>query len=357
VSEVKRHGRDVFAICPFHLEKTPSCKVDDDKGLFYCFGCGASGDAIAFIRIRYNCSFKEAVERLASMAGIGVDCRRRGSFSYKPSKAELAERMRHLEAARQEQQVEQERRWEAAAEEALRIWDESVPISGQGHPYLKAKGVDAFGLRRTVEDYEFGRLHVPAGSLVVPLCDENSKLWSLQFYPPVYPPRKKADKSKWPRFFMSGGRIEGRSHILGVESEHILLCEGYATAASIHEATGERTVVCFSSGNMAAVASALRRKYPAKEIIICADADEAGLKTAKEAGDAVGAYAIWPEFPSDTVAAHKSSGDSTDGGRLTFSSEKAPNDFNDLHCICGLEAVRKQISNLTNYLRERTCQK
>ncbi|MDR1366108.1 MAG: hypothetical protein LBJ03_03425 [Holosporales bacterium] len=84
-----------------------------------------------------------------------------------------------------------------------------------------------------------------------------------------------------------------------------------------------------------------------KEIIICADADEAGLKAGKEADDAVGAYAIWPEFSSDIIAAYKASSDSTTRDQLTASAGKAPNDFNGLHCLCGLEAVRKQILKLT----------
>jgi DNA primase len=108
--------------------------VDDEKGFFYCFGCGAHGDAIDFVRRRHDCSFKKALGKL----GLG---------SYRPSKAELAERERQMEAYRREQQVEQERRWEAAAAEALRIWNDSVPIYGQGHPYLKSKAVESFGLR------------------------------------------------------------------------------------------------------------------------------------------------------------------------------------------------------------------
>ncbi|MDR1475596.1 MAG: DNA primase [Holosporales bacterium] len=69
---IKRHSRDVFAICPFHQEKTPSCKVDDGKGFFYCFGCGASGDAIDFVRKTENLSFQEAVEKLALQFGLDL---------------------------------------------------------------------------------------------------------------------------------------------------------------------------------------------------------------------------------------------------------------------------------------------
>ncbi len=71
-TSVKKLGRDMFAICPFHHEKTPSCKVDDSKGFFYCFGCGATGDCIDFVQKTENLSFPEAVEKLASLAGIEI---------------------------------------------------------------------------------------------------------------------------------------------------------------------------------------------------------------------------------------------------------------------------------------------
>ncbi|MDR1365762.1 MAG: toprim domain-containing protein [Holosporales bacterium] len=348
VTKVERQGSRLFASCPFHQEKTPSCKIDDEKGFFYCFGCREHGDVFAFLQKTGNLSFPEAVERLASMAGVGVDCRRRGSFSYEPSKAELAECRRQQEAVRQERQVEQKRSWEEAASIAERVWAESISIEGTAHPYLEGKGVDAFVLRRTVEDYEFtsasgGGLDVFAGSLVVPLCDENSKLWSLQFYPP----RKKADESKWPRFFMPGGRIKGCFYLLGGESERLLLAEGYATAASVHMATGEQTVVCFSSGNMAAVASALRRKYPAcdvftsatagaeaaREIIICADADEAGLKAAK----ATGVKYVYPKFDDGGIERFRSLAGST----TSVQPDARPSDFNDYANVYGFEDLKK----------------
>ncbi|RAU21001.1 DNA primase [Paramagnetospirillum kuznetsovii] len=67
-----RKGREYHGLCPFHNEKTPSFTVNEDKGFFHCFGCGAHGDAIGFeMRIGHQ-SFTEAVERLAGEAGLEV---------------------------------------------------------------------------------------------------------------------------------------------------------------------------------------------------------------------------------------------------------------------------------------------
>lgn len=67
---VRKHGREFQALCPFHKEKSPSFTINDDKAFYHCFGCGAHGDAINFIREYEGISYREAIERLASEAGV-----------------------------------------------------------------------------------------------------------------------------------------------------------------------------------------------------------------------------------------------------------------------------------------------
>lgn len=69
---VRRHGREFQALCPFHNEKTPSFTINDEKGFYHCFGCGAHGDAIGFIKEYEGISYKEAIERLAAEAGLAL---------------------------------------------------------------------------------------------------------------------------------------------------------------------------------------------------------------------------------------------------------------------------------------------
>ena len=67
---LKKAGRRYVGLCPFHTEKSPSFSVNPELGLYYCFGCQESGDAITFIRKLDGLDFPEAVERLAGRAGI-----------------------------------------------------------------------------------------------------------------------------------------------------------------------------------------------------------------------------------------------------------------------------------------------
>jgi len=64
-----KHGKNYFGLCPFHNEKTPSFSVIPEKSLFKCFGCGASGDAVDFIRKITGCDFKGALKHLGIESG------------------------------------------------------------------------------------------------------------------------------------------------------------------------------------------------------------------------------------------------------------------------------------------------
>ena len=68
--ELKRRGKTLFGLCPFHQEKTGSFAVSREAGLFHCFGCGAGGDVIGFVVRFHQLSFPEALRRLADRAGL-----------------------------------------------------------------------------------------------------------------------------------------------------------------------------------------------------------------------------------------------------------------------------------------------
>ncbi len=68
-----KKGKDIWCCCPFHNEKTPSCKINDDYGTFYCFGCGAKGDIFTIYQDLFNYTFLDAVKELSERAGIKIN--------------------------------------------------------------------------------------------------------------------------------------------------------------------------------------------------------------------------------------------------------------------------------------------
>jgi DNA primase len=70
ITKVKRSGRSVMAVCPFHQEKTPSLSIDGARGLYHCFGCGKSGDVFRWVQETQSVDFRDAIEMLARRAGV-----------------------------------------------------------------------------------------------------------------------------------------------------------------------------------------------------------------------------------------------------------------------------------------------
>ena len=70
--KLQKRGNNLIGLCPFHNEKTPSFNVNDEEGFYHCFGCGAHGDVISFIRNFEGKSFIEALETVADTAGLKI---------------------------------------------------------------------------------------------------------------------------------------------------------------------------------------------------------------------------------------------------------------------------------------------
>ncbi len=86
-TEIKKSGRNHLALCPFHQEKTPSFSISEEKGLYHCFGCGASGNTLKFLMDYSKLSFIEALQELAKMASIDLT-----AFSNEKEYASLQEK-------------------------------------------------------------------------------------------------------------------------------------------------------------------------------------------------------------------------------------------------------------------------
>lgn len=196
--------------------------------------------------------------------------------------AELAahrERMREIQRAREA--ATEAMRAEARAK-ALRIWTEATPCTA--HPYLTAKGVQAHGLR------------VSRDRLVIPARDVNGAIHTLQLIADKRDQRYKREKD-----FLRGGQVAGHFYVIGETTPTICIAEGFATAATVHEATGYQTIVAFDRGNLLAVARTIRKLHRAAKIVLAADNDaqtqgNPGLADATKAARAVGGYVARPDF-------------------------------------------------------------
>ena len=242
-----------------------------------------------------------------------------GTFQEKPNKdltsAERKALQERIAAARKAAEAEQARRHATAAKQARIIWEQAEPAT-KDHPYLQRKHVPALGGIRQRE-------WRGAVELVLPVWDASGKLTSLQFILP----EKTADGLD--KRFLKGGKTAGSYfHIPaknGDKSGPLLIAEGYATAVSLHLATGHACLAAFNAGNLEAVARMARGKYPDREIILCSDNDCEGDRN--------------PGVEAATKAAQ------VIGGKLAIcpALNGAKADFNDLHTARSLEAVRMEV--------------
>ena len=222
----------------------------------------------------------------------------------------FAERAR-MERQRELRAIERDHDAAMAEREAYIAWQRGRPAPDD-HPYLLRKGVRSHGLKVDA-----------LGRLLLPARDVSGWLGNVQTIEP--------DGFK---LFPEGSRKTGLSVPIGAMASRrpLLIAEGYATAATLHEATGLPCLAAFDAGNLLPVALAWRERYPYRRMVIAGDNDHGlpqrdpplpnvGLERGREAAETVGAALLLPEFGLDA--------DGTDW-----------NDYADLH---GNDAVRWRI--------------
>ena len=252
-----------------------------------------------------------------------------------PSVEEQARRKAESEARRQAAEQERQQTQQRVKGTAQKIWNSSRPAS-LSHPYLAAKGItnpDAIaGLRQNK--------YKDNDNLIIPVLYEN-EIVNLQ-----------SINQNGGKRFLAGGQVQGAYAFIGkaddVEKVGVVMAEGYATAASIYEATGKPVIIAFDAGNMVAVAERLAQKLPQNVPVVIAvdnDASQTGIKKARQAAALLGdrATAIQPEFSMTLIQQYQKGKGVDEKGRPPL-----PSDFNDLHKLAGLEAVRQSFAEGVN---------
>ncbi len=221
--------------------------------------------------------------------GVVLKWSERGKLTDQ-ERRDLNQKIRQQREARRK---EREQRQQAAAADAVKLWQHAIPVLS--HPYLQRKQVQAHGIRQSGD------------ALIIPMYRDHG-LRSVQR---IYPDGRKR--------FLKYGKINATYYPMGHIDCRLWIAEGFATAASVFEASGAATACAFSGGNMAKVANAFCKQYPDLEIRIAGD--KGGEKYADEAMIACLGKAAMPIF------------DEGDDG----------SDWNDFSCRYGKDTTRNAL--------------
>ena len=293
--DLKRRGKNLVGLCPFHNEKTPSFTVYPDTASYYCFGCGAGGEVINFIRNIENLDFIEAVKLLADRSGLQIP----EADNYDDAIAKL--RRRVYEANR----------------EAARFYHETL-FTEKGKAqleYLLGRGVSPkmikhFGLGAAPDDWHtlaehlknkgFNRDELVAANLLRS-SEKNGKRYYYDAFRnkvmyPVIDLRgnvvafggRVLDNSKPKYINTSDTLVYKKSNELFAlnfakngNDRKLILCEGYMDVIALHQAGYENAVAGLGTALTPEQVSLISRY--ADEVALCYDSDEAGQKAVRAA--------------------------------------------------------------------------
>lgn len=254
-----------------------------------------------------------------TIASLFAEAIRHGYRPETPYIPPSAEERAAIEAARLAAEAEAEalaqQQRETARQKAANLWGRGHAVSSV-HAYLQAKGIQPKGAAQLRD------------MLLIPLRD-GGELVNLQIIG--------ADGGKR---FLTGGQVKGASLVLGQikGADTVLLCEGWATGCSLHQATGWPVVVAFNAHNLVTIAGRLASALPMNvQVWVCGDTDESltGQKAASRAAELLQGRgrSVLPVFTPEQMAQHQQA------------HGKAPSDFNDLHQLAGLAAVAEALSS------------
>ena len=285
--QLRRRGRTLSGLCPFHNEKTPSFVVYPDTQSFYCFGCGAAGDVINFVRKYNNLGYVESVKQLASRVGMPLP-------EEEDKEARARQRLLEINRCAARYFYEQLNAKTPEAAQARRYWKEKRGLSdaairrfGLGYApedfggllhYLKRRGFNEGELERSglIKRSAKGNLYdIFRHRVMVPIIDVRGSIIAFG--------GRVLDDSK-PKYINSPETmVYHKSRTLFAlniakksTSKRYILCEGYMDVISMHEA-GFDTAVCACGTALTAELVKLLSEY-GDEVILSYDSDEAGQK-------------------------------------------------------------------------------
>lgn len=291
---LRRRGKNLVGLCPFHNEKTPSFTVYPENGSFYCFGCGVGGDVITFVRRMENLDYMEAVKQLADRAGMALP-----EDGYDDSLAK--KRTAVLSANRAAAKFFHSQLFTPQGRQALDYF------LGRG---LSMETIRHFGLGFAPDDWRALKNHLNSQGFddvllesanLVRRSDKNSKVSYYDNFRnramfPIIDPRgnviafggRVLDDSK-PKYintsdtlvYKKSNGVFALNFAKNGNDGKLIIAEGYMDVISLHQAGFTNAVACLGTALTKEQANLLSRY--ANEIILSYDADEAGQKATARA--------------------------------------------------------------------------
>jgi len=250
--KLKRTGSEYVGCCPFHSERTPSFTVNDDKGFFHCFGCGAHGDVLDFVMQAEGVGLRDAADRIGS--------------GHVPV---LPERQRPPEPERD------------TVAEALTIWRSASSARGTAaEAYLRGRGIH-IPIPETIRfaRLPYGRRGDPIPCLVAVVGSTEGKVIGIQR---TYLKPDGSGKADVPAPKLSLGRIRGGAIRLAPAAGELVVTEGMEDALTLQQELGRSVWAAAGASMLPSMV------FPSgvRSIVIGADNDASGEREARKAGEA-----------------------------------------------------------------------
>ena len=289
---LKRQGRNMVGLCPFHGEKTPSFNVYSESGSFYCFGCGVGGDVVSFIMRIENLDYVDAIKYLAQRAGLDMP-----ENNYDDSMGRLRNRV--LEANREAAKFYYNTLCSPQGRKGLDYFhsralsDRTIRHFGLGYAddnwsslctHLKSKGFkdsELVAANLAVNRKNGGGIYDRFTDRVMfPIMDMNNRV--IGFGGRVMGDGKpKYLNSPETKLFDKSRNLYGLNIARTSRKPNIIICEGYMDVISLHQAGFNQAVASLGTALTSGQASLMKRYTD--QVLITYDSDGAGVKAALRA--------------------------------------------------------------------------
>ena len=296
---LRRRGKTLVGLCPFHNEKTPSFTVYPDTNSFYCFGCGAGGDVISFIRRIDNLDYVEAVKTVAQMAGMSMP---EDGYDDTLAKRRMRLLAANREAARFFNACLMDEKNRPALDYFLRraLTTATIRHFGLGYApdswhalteHLRSKGftyeemVLANLVRRSDKNGKANYYDNFRNRVMFPIIDLRGNVIAFGGRVMDDSKPKYINTSDTPVYKKSNG-VFALNFAKNANENKLLLVEGYMDVIALHQAGFTNAIACLGTAFSSEQANRLSRY--AEEIIICYDNDGAGREATQRALNVLG---------------------------------------------------------------------